>query len=169
MNNIYQKVLKLINFFAILVLAFPLIIQAKPLYKIQNPNGETITLRLAIERSDKARGLSGLKSNEFSENEGMLFINKVPTNQKFWMPDTYFNLDIIFLDKDLKIVGIETDVPHHLGVKEPPVIYRTKYYYSQFVLETKAKSKFSSTLKVNDVLKWVGSTALSEIVRGIRP
>jgi len=98
----------------------------------------------------------------------MIFVYPQDGKRRFWMPDTYFNLAIIFLDQDLKIVGLEKNVPAHPGMQEPPMIKKTETYQAQYILETKASSKFSLKLKVGDQLKFIGSTSLSEIVLKIR-
>lgn len=131
---------------------------------IINPQNQKISLRLAITPKEQQKGLSGLRPHQFSYDEGMLFINNATSTHRFWMPDTYFNLDIIFLDYSLTIIGIEKDVPHHPGFKEPPLIYRTNEYNCQFILETKAQVPFSKQLKIGDKLKWEGTTSLSEII-----
>lgn len=133
-----------------------------PPVKMQNPKGEVIDLRLAISSEEHQRGLSGLKPSQFGFNEGMLFISEQMSPKKFWMPDTYFALDIIFLDQNLTIVGIEKNVPFHPGFQEPPEIYRTKIYQAQHVLECKSGSPFTSLLKVGDKLKFIGSKNLLE-------
>ncbi len=138
-------------------------------YQMVNPTGLQVKLRLAISSQEQTTGLSGLSPKQFALDEGMLFVNKTMSPKKFWMPDTYFNLDIIFLDSNLKIVGIEKNVPAHPGKNEPPEIYRTKVYLSQFVLECKSGSKFSQDLKVGDVLKFTEPKSLSEIISKIRP
>lgn len=135
--------------------------------RMLNSKGKGITLRLSITRDEHTKGLSGLKPSEFGENEGMLFVNKEVAPRQFWMPDTYFNLDIIFLDSSLQVVGIEKNVPAHPGMKEPPAIFRTGIYQAQYVLETKAGSPFSSSLKVGEKLKWI--SALSETKSKTRP
>lgn len=127
------------------------------------PNKKIISLRLAISKEDHARGLSGIKASDFSIDEGMLFINDEMDKRQFWMPDTYFNLDIIYLDPKLKIVAIEKNAPAHPGKAEPPAIYRAKSYRAQYILETKASSPFSKDLKIGENLKWMSSTTLSEI------
>lgn len=167
--TISQKPLKLIKNVALMMsffLGLHSVSHAKTensLYKIQNPYGKSVVLRLAITRDEHQKGLSGLTPKQFGQNEGMLFINPQMGIRQFWMPDTYFNLAIIFLDQNLQIVGIETDVPHHPGFKEPPSIYRTKEYFAQYILETKTESPFNKKLKTGDQLKWVGKTSLSEI------
>lgn len=140
----------------------------KDTFSMKNPYGNKIELKLAMTRAEHTKGLSTLKPEEFSVNSGMLFVNPEMGPRRFWMPDTYFNLDIIFLDSNLKIVDLEKNVPAHPGMKEPPAIYKTATYTAQFVLETKAGSPFSKKLKPNDVLKFTGSTSLSEIVSKTR-
>lgn len=164
MYTLAEKPIKLITFFLI----FQATVCAKDIFILKNPSGKTIQLRLAISKDEQSRGLSGLKPNDFKINEGMLFINSDESPRTFWMNDTYFNLDIIFLSKDLKIVGVEKNVPFHAGSNEPPKIYRTHTYRSQFVLETKGKAPFSRSLKVNDQLRFLGKPTLSEITLKIR-
>lgn len=130
---------------------------------MKNPMGREVVLDLALTRSQHTQGLSGLKSSEFKSNRGMLFVNPVMGPRRFWMPNTYFNLDIIFLDQDLKIVGLEKNVPAHPGTTEPPKIYVTETYQAQYVLETKAQTAFGKQLKINDRLKFSGPISLSEI------
>jgi uncharacterized membrane protein (UPF0127 family) len=132
-------------------------------FQMKNPSGNTVDVRLALTRAEHTQGLSGLKASEFKDSMGMLFVNPEMGARRFWMPDTFFNLDIIFLDKDLKVVAIESDVPAHPGMKEPPEIYKTGTYYAQFILETKAGAAFGKKLKKNDQLKFTGSASLSEI------
>jgi uncharacterized membrane protein (UPF0127 family) len=140
----------------------------KDSFSMKNPYGNSVGLKLAMSRAEHTKGLSTLKPDQFSVNSGMLFVNTEMGPRRFWMPDTYFNLDIIFLDSNLKIVAIEKNVPAHPGMKEPPAIFKTDTYQAQFVLETKAGSPFSKKLKQNDLLKFTGSTSLSEIVSKTR-
>lgn len=169
MNNISQKASKLIKNLSLsllMLLCLTSLVHAakKADFKLSNGKKEKVSLRLALTRQEHQQGLSGIKDTDFKKDEAMLFVNEGMGPRRFWMPDTYFNLDIIFLDKDLKVVGIEANVPFHPGPQEPPVIYRTKTYDAQFVLETKAGSPFSKGLKVGDKLNWEGSSTLSEIV-----
>jgi uncharacterized membrane protein (UPF0127 family) len=136
----------------------------KDLFKMQNPKGQSVELALALTRAEHTQGLSGLKSSDFGNERGMLFVNPEVGARRFWMPDTYFNLDIIFLDQNLKIVGMEKNVAAHPGNVEPPTIYKTDTYQAQFVLEIKAGAPFGKKLKVNDKLKFTGPQSLSEIV-----
>lgn len=136
---------------------------------LKNPYGEKIKLSLALTKKEQTKGLSGLTADRFSDLEGMLFVNKQMAPRRCWMPDTFFNLDILFLDQSLKIVAIEKNVPAHPGLKEPPEIYQTGTYIAQYVLETKASSPFNKKLKINDVLVFSGPRSLSEIILRTHP
>ncbi len=167
MMTIYQTASKLIKNITLSVGVMALMTTATiaaESYQMQNPAKVKVNLQLSITRNEHAKGLSGVKPAEFPNDKGMLFVNDQMGKRTFWMPDTYFNLDIIFLDTNLQIVGIEKNVPFHPGYTEPPAIYRTKVYQAMYVLETKAGAPFSKALKVGDQLKWISSTSLSEIV-----
>jgi uncharacterized membrane protein (UPF0127 family) len=133
-----------------------------------NSQGKVIQLRLAITKPEQIKGLSGLKPKDFKNNEGMLFVMSEESPRTFWMIDTYINLDIIFLDKNLTIVGLEKNVPAHPGTSEPPAIFRTHTYQAQYVLETKALAPFSQQIKIGETLKFSGKPSLSEIILKIR-
>lgn len=170
MINISQKASKLITFLlVVLTLCTHVFAKETKTHSLINPKGEQISLSLAITSAERTRGLSGVQPENFSDKEGMLFISKEEETQHFWMPNTYFNLDITFLDKNLKIVAIEKNVPFHNRSVRNQSIYRTAPHKAQFVLETKAQSSFSKNLKAGDVLKWKSTTSLSEIIRGIHP
>ncbi len=164
MTNIYQKISKLIKNITLLSVLLPMMTWANVTYQMSNPADIKVNVRLAITPFEHTRGLSGIKSSDFPINQSMLFVNDGMGLRRFWMPDTHFNLDIIFLDSDLKIVGVEKNVPMHPGMKQPPAIYKTKDYKAQFVLETKAGAPFSKQLIVGDKLKWISKTPISEIV-----
>lgn len=126
--------------------------------------GEQIHVELALSKKDQSKGLSGRKKVSLKENHGMLFIYKEKNLKSFWMPNTLFDLDIIFLDKNLKILNIQRKVPHHPGRAEPPAIARTPSILSMHVLELAADSKVSKKLKVGQQFKWLGPESLSEII-----
>lgn len=67
------------------------------------------SLEIADDEAERAKGLMFRKS--MRPEEGMLF--KYPREQElsFWMKNTYIPLDMIFLDPNMKIVGILKSVP----------------------------------------------------------
>ncbi|MFT6069886.1 MAG: uncharacterized membrane protein (UPF0127 family) [Bacteriovoracaceae bacterium] len=131
---------------------------------LRTPWKELIHVELALTKSDQAKGLSGRKKGSLKPNQGMLFLYREKSPKSFWMPDTYFDLDIIFLDKDLKILNIQRKVPHHPGRDEPPAIARTPAIMSRHILELPADSKISKKLRVGQQFKWGGETPLLEII-----
>lgn len=163
MPIITQSTLKLIKNLFWITLILGQMAWAKEQFKMQNSNGVTIEVDLALTLAQHSKGVSGLSPKDFGKSRGMLFVNPEVGPRRFWMPDTHFNLDIIFLDPNLRIVAIEKNAPAHPGFTQPPAIYKTGTYEAQFVLETRADGDFSKNLKINDKLKFIGPTSLSEI------
>ncbi|MEK7510163.1 MAG: DUF192 domain-containing protein [Patescibacteria group bacterium] len=71
-------------------------------------NGHELGLQVVRTPEEQSVGLSGRES--LAENAGMLFVYKKPFIPGFWMPDMRFSIDIIWIDKNRKIVGIEDNV-----------------------------------------------------------
>lgn len=135
--------------------------------KLATPSGKLIKTKLAITSAEQTKGLSGTQSSDFGPYDGLLFFYLMDDVKGFWMPDTYFDLAIIFLDKDFKIVGLEI-APHHPGMTEPPPIYRTKSYLCRHVLEIRADSPLVKELQKGMKFKLVSKTSLSKIESKIR-
>ena len=91
-----------------------------------------------------------------SIEHGLMFIKKLPLNtgalfcmpsvkkQRFWMKNTYVSLDVIFLDKQFRVVGfVENTTPLDLtlvGVNTP----------SKYVIEINAGFAKQSNMQVGD-------------------
>lgn len=109
--------------------------------KIGNSN---YNIELATTITQKTKGLSGRDS--LCKNCGMLFTFGFETNLPFWMKDTLIPLDMIWLDKNGKIVDIQT-------VTE---INSTKIYQNQtpaqYVLELNANDSQKINLKIGDII-----------------
>jgi uncharacterized membrane protein (UPF0127 family) len=125
------------------------------------PSGKLITLRLAMTEEEQERGLSGVSSSEFTTTDGMLFIYKETEPRRFWMPDTYFDLDIFFLDTGLTVIDIERKVLAHPGRDETLIpIQRTRTIMAKHVLEMRADSPLSSEIQKGQKLKWISEFLL---------
>lgn len=137
--------------------------------EITLPSGKKLKTWLAITQEEQTKGLSGTRNQDFSENESMLFFFTADSWRSFWMPDTYFDLDIFFLDKNLKILDIERNVKHHLGWSEKKVkIARTRNIWARHVLEIKSSSPMAKEIKNGDQLTWQGTLTLDQIELKIR-
>lgn len=130
--------------------------------KLKTPWGDLIETRLVYTPQDMEQGLSGVQSQDFTENQGMLFFYTTEQEMHFWMPDTYFDLDLIFMDKDLKITDIIRKLPHYIGRANPELIPRARGVWAKYVLEMKATSPIASKLQIGNKLDWISTLTLEE-------
>jgi uncharacterized membrane protein (UPF0127 family) len=126
------------------------------------PSGDQIRTVLAVTQRDQMQGLSGVRSQQFARDEGLLFYYFDEDERYFWMPDTYFDLDIIFLDKNLKITEILRKLPHHIGRDNPSSIPRARPVWARHALEMRADSPIAQQLKKGDELQWRASVSLQD-------
>lgn len=69
----------------------------------------SVTVEVADSGTARQRGLMMRKS--MPENRGMIFVFEERRVQEFWMHNTCIPLDMMFIDKDGFITGIEENVP----------------------------------------------------------
>ena len=132
------------------------------------PQGKEIQTQLVFTDVDQEQGLSGVKPKDFSDDQGMLFFYREEGMKGFWMPDTYFDLDLFYLDNNLKIIDVIRKLPHYIGRHNPELIPKARSVWSRHVLEMKATSPISQELQVGDVLKWQGRFSMEETGQKIR-
>ena len=135
-----------------------------PLKKVelQTSFGSSIEATLAIDAKEQEMGLSGVKPEDFGDSEGMLFFYTQDEERHFWMPDTYFELDLFYLDKDLKIIDIVRKLPFYIGRANPELIPRARGVWCRHVLEMKSTSSIAQKINVGDKLIWKGKVTLLE-------
>jgi len=68
----------------------------------------TIFAKIATSSEDLERGLSGKSSLPY--NEGMIFVFEESSSRGFWMHDMAFPIDIVWINKDKVVVGVNSDV-----------------------------------------------------------
>ncbi len=130
--------------------------------ELVTPSGEIIQTALAITPAEQEQGLSGTRPENFSDNQGMLFFYLQDEERHFWMPDTYFDLDLFYLDKDLKVVDVIRKLPFYIGRMNPDLIPRARGVWCRHTLEMKASSPLSQKIKLGDILKWQGPVSLQD-------
>lgn len=94
-------------------------------------DGIALDAEIADTKAKQEKGLSGRK--KIDSNEAMLFVFPDEHKYGFWMKDMNFPIDIIWLNHDLDIVTIRTNVSPD---SFPEVFEATAP--SSYVLETKA-------------------------------
>ncbi|HRY62842.1 MAG TPA: DUF192 domain-containing protein [Candidatus Paceibacterota bacterium] len=88
----------------------------------------TISAEIADNECKRALGLSGRMS--LDGDRGMLFKYEGEGSRGIWMKDMNFPIDILWLDKDLNIVGMEWSVSQNTY----PKIFGEEYV-AEYVLE----------------------------------
>lgn len=79
------------------------------LVPVTTPQGVTILAEVADTTEKRARGL--MFRDSLPEDRGMLFTFPEPQHWSFWMKNTRIALDIIWMDRDKKVVHVERNVP----------------------------------------------------------
>lgn len=111
--------------------------------KILKIGGVTLNIEVADTGSTREQGLSGRSS--LAENEGLFFIFQTEGYYGFWMKDMNFPIDMIWINKDKKIVYIESNVSPETY---PKVFEPTSP--SLYVLETSAGFSAQNNVKIGD-------------------
>lgn len=81
-------------------------------------SGKTFYLEVADEPHERGRGLGGREG--IAPNQGMLFEGFTPGQLGFWMEDMRFDIDIIWINTEGKVIHIEPKVSRH----SHPTTYR---------------------------------------------
>jgi YVTN family beta-propeller protein len=110
--------------------------------------GIPVYVDVANDPEEQSRGLMFRKSMEW--NNGMLFVFEDVKYLSFWMKNTYIPLDMIFVDKDLRIVDIKEDVQPCLQEDICPS-YPSKQP-AKYVLEVNAGFVQQNGIRVSDIL-----------------
>ena len=103
----------------------------------------TIPIEIASSSEDMLRGLSERKNLEYGN--GMLFIFDNLGSHGFWMKDMNFPVDIIFINENFEVVGIEKN----LSTSTYPEIFGEEFI-SKYVLEVSAGFADKSGIKIGD-------------------
>lgn len=105
----------------------------------------TYKIELAETMAQKIKGLSGRES--LCKKCGMLFVFELETEIPFWMKDTLIPIDMIWIDRNGKVVDIQTALETNsekLYRNKTPAIY---------VLELNANDSQKLGLKTGDIIQ----------------
>jgi uncharacterized membrane protein (UPF0127 family) len=95
--------------------------------------GVTLAVELAVTPQERSDGLSGWPGLE--RDKGMLFVYAGDSTPGFWMRGVLFPLDIVWIDAEGVVAGVEGNLPMALG-SQPPVYYPPRPI--RYVLEINA-------------------------------
>jgi len=116
---------------------------------IKFPSGKQIAAEKADTLEERALGLMFRK--ELGDNEGMLFIFEEEGFHSFWMKNMVISLDIIWLNKEKKVVYYIEDVPPCKEEKCPSYVPFRK---AKYVIEVKAGFIKKEKIKIGDEIKF---------------
>ncbi len=106
---------------------------------------KTFQLEIADNQAEREKGLSGRP--ELASNGGMLFTFDRPDKYCFWMKDTLLSLDILWFDKNYRLI--------HRVQRISPDSYPTSFCTprdAQYVVEIAAGSIEMLNLQLDDVM-----------------
>jgi uncharacterized membrane protein (UPF0127 family) len=106
-------------------------------------DSKILSVDIADDKCKQDLGLSGRML--IKDDEGMIFIFEKLGNYGFWMKNMNFSLDIIWIDDNFKIVGIEKN----LSTSTYPKSFGSKYL-AKYVLEVSAGYSIKNNVKVGD-------------------
>jgi len=118
--------------------------------KIYLPDGKSITAELAVSDEERQRGL--MFREKLQPDQGMLFVFEEESRHSFWMKNTLIYLDMLWIDKDRKIVHIAQNVP---PCKEDPCPSYGPDRPGLYVLELAGGAADRLGLKLFDRLEFV--------------
>jgi uncharacterized protein len=112
---------------------------------------EIVKIDIEIADNDYRRQLGLMNRTGMEENQGMLFIFPTQQYQSFWMLNTLFSLDMIFINKENKIVTI------HKNTKPLSQESYPSTEPSIYVLEVVAGFTDKYNINVGDYVYWMGT------------
>jgi len=118
--------------------------------QIYFPDGQSVRAELAVTPEERAQGLMFRQKIEF--DQGMLFVFEREGIYSFWMKNMAVYLDLIWLDKEKRIVHVEREVPP--CAEEPCPTYASNVP-ALYVLELRAGSFEKRGLKMFDRLDFI--------------
>ena len=124
--------------------------QAEPKVTITTKDGRNVSFVVEIADTPSKREMGLQYRRDLAAERGMIFLFPAQSQQSFWMKNTPLPLDMIFINRERKIVGIvEQTVPFSL---DP----RSVTAPSQFVLEINGGLAKRHGIKAGDAVRFDG-------------
>ncbi len=141
-----KKILIILGLVSISILL--VILTSRDEQKISTVAGHSFRLHIADSQIQRELGLSVFE--RLSPDEGMVFLGMTPGQQSFWMKDMKFDIDILWIASDDKVIYIE----HSVSKDSYPRIYSNQEgTTSDYVIELPAGSAQRLDIKVGDSVR----------------
>ena len=114
--------------------------------------GVAFSVELAVTPEERARGLMGRE--ELGGNEGMLFLYESDGTPGFWMLGMLIPLDIVWIDREGVVVGVERNVPPAPGNPQPLLYFPPRPI--RYVLEIQAERAEEADIGAGSRATFVG-------------
>jgi uncharacterized membrane protein (UPF0127 family) len=150
LRNFHNLKKLLFSFSLIFIFSLAICSYAREFIKVFLPNGVSITAELAVSDEERQQGL--MYREKIDSDQGMLFVFEQEDKYSFWMKNMKFSIDMIWLDRDKRIVHIERKVP---PCKSDPCPSYSPLIPALYVLELKAGSADENHLKLYDKLEFI--------------
>ncbi len=126
---------------------------AQPKVTITTQDGRQVAFQVEVADTPGKREMGLMYRTELADDRGMIFVFPGESQQSFWMKNTPRSLDMIFISKERKIVGIvEQATPFSLDPRSVPG-------RSQFVFEINGGLSKRHGFKAGDSVQFDGFSA----------
>jgi uncharacterized membrane protein (UPF0127 family) len=112
--------------------------------KIRFPSGFTVRAEMVTSTAEVLKGMKFRAS--LAADRGMLFVHGKPGNYHYWMYEVLIPLDMIWLDKDRRVVQLIHKAPPCPGPKEKCMAYGGNFP-AVYILEVPAGTAAREGLK----------------------
>ena len=124
--------------------------EAEPKVTITTKDGRNVSFAVEIADTPSKREMGLQYRRDLAADRGMIFLFPAESQQSFWMKNTPLPLDMIFINRERKIVGIvEQTAPFSL---DP----RSVGAPSQYVLEINGGLAKRHAIKAGDAVRFDG-------------
>jgi uncharacterized protein len=135
---------------ALTVLSSVIACQAQPKVAIATKGNREVAFLVEIADTAGKREMGLQYRRDLADDRGMIFLFPSESQQTFWMKNTPIPLDMIFINRDRKIVGIvEQAVPFSLDA-------RSVAFPSQYVLEINGGLARRNGIQAGDNVRFEG-------------
>ena len=120
--------------------------------EITFPNGKTVTAETMLRDIDQMRGM--MFRDSLAPDRGMLFVHPAEANVPYWMYQVRIPLDIIWMDRNRRIVEISANTPACTSKSSRDCPNYGGHEKARYVLELAGGGAALYGLHVGDVLSF---------------